>query len=86
MHKLVAGTGLVLGDVLQVDGLLQEDLPLDLGPVVSLNCVDHLNTQTPAHKTLRDEPLRAELLQVVSSDFTVPYEHLRGKPNAVNLC
>lgn len=29
-----------------MDGLLQEDLPLDTSPVVSLNRVDHLDTQT----------------------------------------
>lgn len=44
VDKLVGGTGLVLGHILQVDGLLQEDLPLDAGPVVSLNSVDHLDT------------------------------------------
>ncbi len=46
VDKLVSGTGLVLGDVLQVDSLLQEDLPLDTSPVVSLNRIDHLDTQT----------------------------------------
>lgn len=42
MDELVGGAGLVLGDVLQVDGLLQQDLPLDPSPVVSLNRIDHL--------------------------------------------
>lgn len=46
MDKLVAGAGLVLGHVLQVDGLLQEDLPLDTGPVVSLNRIDDLHPQS----------------------------------------
>lgn len=46
MDKLVGRTGLVLGDVLQVDGLLEEDLPLDAGPVVPLDRVDHLVTKT----------------------------------------
>lgn len=45
MDKLAAQAGLVLGHVLQVDGLLQEDLPLDPGPVVSLDCIDHLQTE-----------------------------------------
>lgn len=44
MDKLVGGAGLVLGHVLQVDGLLQEDLPLHTSPVVSLHGVDHLHT------------------------------------------
>lgn len=44
MDKLVGGAGLVLGHVLQVDGLLQEDLPLHTRPVVSLHGVDHLHT------------------------------------------
>ena len=42
VDELVGRTGLVLGDVLQVDGLLQQDLPLDPSPVVSLNRIDHL--------------------------------------------
>lgn len=46
MDELVGRTGLVLGDVLQMDGLLQEDLPLDPSPVVSLNRVDHLHANT----------------------------------------
>lgn len=54
VDKLVGGTGLVLGNVLQVDGLLQEDLPLDSGPVVSLNRVDHLHTQK--HITYSSSP------------------------------
>lgn len=45
MDKLVGGAALVLGHVLQVDGLLQEDLPLDAGPVVPLNSVDHLDRE-----------------------------------------
>lgn len=45
MDKLVGGAALVLGHVLQVDGLLQEDLPLDAGPVVPLNGVDHLDRE-----------------------------------------
>lgn len=44
VDKLVGGAGLVLGHILQVDGLLQEYLPLDAGPVVSLNSIDHLDT------------------------------------------
>lgn len=42
MHKLMGGAGLVLGHVLQVKGLLQQRLPLDLGAVVPLHCIDHL--------------------------------------------
>lgn len=42
VDKLVGGATLVLGHILQVDGLLQKDLPLDAGPVVPLNSVDHL--------------------------------------------
>lgn len=38
----MGGAALVLGHILQVDGLLQEDLPLDPGPVVPLNSIDHL--------------------------------------------
>lgn len=44
VDKLVGGAGFVLGHILQMDGLLQEDLPLDAGPVVSLNSIDHLDT------------------------------------------
>lgn len=46
MDELVGGAGLVLGHVLQVDRLLQEDLPLDPSPVVSLDRVDHLDAET----------------------------------------
>lgn len=45
MDKLVGGAALVLGHVLQVDGLLQKNLPLDAGPVVPLNSVDHLGKE-----------------------------------------
>lgn len=45
MDKLAGGAALVLGHVLQVDGLLQEDLPLDTGPVVPLNGVDYLDRE-----------------------------------------
>lgn len=51
MDKLVGWTGLVLGYVLQVDGLLQEDLPLDTSPVVSLHRIDHLDTNTHTQYT-----------------------------------
>lgn len=40
----MGGTDLILGDVLQVNGLLQKDLPLDTSPVVSLDCIDNLHT------------------------------------------
>lgn len=45
VDKLVGGAALVLGHVLQVDGLLQKDLPLDAGPVVPLNSIDHLDKE-----------------------------------------
>lgn len=50
VDKLVGGTGLVLGDILQVDGLLEEDLPLDAGPVVPLDRIDYLDTNTHGAK------------------------------------
>lgn len=45
VDKLVGGAALIFGHVLQVDGLLQKDLPLDAGPVVPLNGVDNLDKE-----------------------------------------
>lgn len=45
VDELVGGAALVLGHILQMDSLLQKDLPLDTGPIVPLNGIDHLDKE-----------------------------------------